>query len=63
VSSQRDTRRRCWSTSHNRRDEPAPAELDVTRISLNVFGDNTIAYRLYQHVGYATVATWMQKDI
>ncbi len=37
--------------------------LGVTRIELNVFGDNAVAYRLYQSVGYWTVATHMRKDI
>ncbi len=35
----------------------------VTRIALNVFGDNAVAFGLYQNVGYYTVATEMQKDI
>lgn len=37
--------------------------LGITKIGLNVFGDNTVAMRLYQSMGYQTVATNMQKDI
>ena len=35
----------------------------VTRIALNVFGDNAIAQALYRKIGYYTVATYMQKEI
>lgn len=35
----------------------------VTRIALNVFGDNAVAHALYRKVGYYTVATYMQKEI
>jgi ribosomal protein S18 acetylase RimI-like enzyme len=35
----------------------------VTRIALNVFGDNSVAQALYRKVGYDTVATYMQKEI
>lgn len=35
----------------------------VTRIALNVFGDNAVAQALYRKIGYYTVATYMQKEI
>ncbi len=35
----------------------------VMRIALNVFGDNDVAMRLYQRVGYRTLATMMQKEL
>lgn len=35
----------------------------VTRIGLNVFGDNAVAQRLYQRVGYRAAAISMVKDI
>ena len=37
--------------------------LSVTRIALNVFGDNVVATNLYRKIGYQTAATMMQKDI
>jgi ribosomal protein S18 acetylase RimI-like enzyme len=37
--------------------------LGISRIALNVFGDNAVAFGLYQQVGYYTVATYMQKDV
>jgi GNAT superfamily N-acetyltransferase len=37
--------------------------LDVTRIALNVFGDNPGAQQLYQQVGYRAVAISMQKEL
>jgi ribosomal protein S18 acetylase RimI-like enzyme len=37
--------------------------LSVTRIGLNVFGDNVVAANLYRKMGYQTAATAMQKDI
>ncbi|MGH2596890.1 MAG: GNAT family N-acetyltransferase [Actinomycetota bacterium] len=35
----------------------------VTRIELNVFGDNDRARRLYETVGYAEIARQMAKDL
>lgn len=35
----------------------------ITRIGLNVFGDNAVAQRLYQRVGYRAAAIAMVKDI
>lgn len=35
----------------------------ITRIALNVFGDNAVAQRLYQRVGYRAAAITMVKDI
>jgi ribosomal protein S18 acetylase RimI-like enzyme len=35
----------------------------VTRISLNVFGDNVIARHLYEGLGYQPAAILMRKDI
>lgn len=35
----------------------------VKRIALNVFGDNTVAQRLYQRVGYRAAAITMVKDV
>lgn len=35
----------------------------VKRIALNVFGDNAVAQRLYQRVGYRAAAISMVKDI
>ena len=35
----------------------------VRQIGLNVFGDNQVAFRLYQKVGYYVMATSMQKDV
>lgn len=37
--------------------------LGFTKISLSVFGDNTVAMNLYRKIGYQTVATAMKKDI
>lgn len=35
----------------------------ITSISLNVFGDNAVANRLYLHAGYKVAATLMRKDM
>jgi ribosomal protein S18 acetylase RimI-like enzyme len=35
----------------------------IIRIALNVFGDNAVAQRLYQRVGYRAAAITMVKDI
>lgn len=37
--------------------------LGVTQIGLNVFGDNSVARRLYERVGYEAQAILMSKDI
>lgn len=43
--------------------EAAVRPLGIARIALNVFGDNATAKRLYERVGYRTVATAMQKEL
>jgi ribosomal protein S18 acetylase RimI-like enzyme len=43
--------------------EGAMRPLGVTQIGLNVFGDNTVARRLYERVGYQATAILMAKDI
>lgn len=43
--------------------EVAMRPLGVTQIGLNVFGDNTVALRLYERVGYQATAILMAKDI
>ena len=35
----------------------------VRQIGLSVFGDNQVAFHLYEKLGYYTVATNMQKDV
>jgi ribosomal protein S18 acetylase RimI-like enzyme len=35
----------------------------VTHIALNVFGDNAVARRLYERVGYQTAAIYMNKAL
>ena len=37
--------------------------LGVTQIALNVWGDNVVARRLYERVGYQPQAIYMTKDI
>jgi ribosomal protein S18 acetylase RimI-like enzyme len=37
--------------------------LGLTRIVLNVFGDNAVAQNLYRTAGYQTVAITMRKDL
>jgi ribosomal protein S18 acetylase RimI-like enzyme len=37
--------------------------LGMSRIALNVFGDNAIAQHLYEKAGYRTVAISMQKEL
>jgi ribosomal protein S18 acetylase RimI-like enzyme len=43
--------------------EAAMRPLGVTQIGLSVFGDNTVARRLYERVGYQAQAILMAKDI
>ena len=43
--------------------EAAVRPLGVTQISLNVFGDNAVARRLYERVGYQPQAVLMAKDL
>ena len=35
----------------------------LERISLNVFGGNEVARRLYASLGYPETAVWMSKDL
>ena len=37
--------------------------LGANHIDLNVFGDNTVAVRLYESLGYKTTAMNMRKEI
>lgn len=37
--------------------------LGITQIALNVFGDNAVAMKLYQAMGYRAAATYMLKDL
>lgn len=37
--------------------------LGITTIGLSVFGDNAVAMKLYQQMGYQTIATAMKKDL
>lgn len=43
--------------------EAAMRPLGVTQIALNVWGDNVVARRLYERVGYQPQAIYMTKDV
>lgn len=43
--------------------EPKVRELGLKRISLHVFGKNTVARNLYEKMGYATTNVLMTKDL
>ncbi|HEX6799905.1 MAG TPA: GNAT family N-acetyltransferase [Ktedonobacterales bacterium] len=43
--------------------EAAMRPLGVTQIALNVWGDNHVARRLYERVGYQPQAIYMTKDV
>lgn len=43
--------------------EEAAAEHGATTLGLNVFGYNTVARRLYEAIGYETIATQMRKKL